>query len=635
VKCSLLSLSTYIDGELSADRRAELDAHLVGCGRCSAGAATLREEKTRLGQLARVHVAPQSVRLMLEQVGITGVEDLPDTARPAVPLAGPPPKQQPWQSAPQSARQNSAALPWTPRRPTPLPPAVETMPPPSAAPDVQPDLPFTGMPTEQRSWSSEPAPPRQAPDLAPAAMHADPVAPPPVEAPVPDHSWAEADVPVTGWEMGLDDGVPHREDSAAPPAPMPPPPVAATAPMRVPATGGSMLWSRIRDAVTVRLALARHDETVEDSMQIVSGATPPRGRRMPTAEIADPVADIAAAGEVDALAGPAEAADVELTGVSGVAQRTPVRQPVEALVATPLEAPPAAPPARTPEDRRYLEPTDPVPWNAFGASSYPASGAGAPPSPKAPVRPMSPGRHSRAVARAQVDVATRMRKAVAAAAAFLREAGGASVSVTRRMVTTAKGANPDRRMIAAIAAVAIIFITALVIGHRSTPSGNPTAGPAPGTSASAHASTTPTSAPAVTGAPAASAPASTTTTLPSAQTFGAGGSGFQVRDLRYGQQASFMRMVFDMGPASGSSGTSPRITVAYASPTTMLVTFNGTVPAGSTGNPPAHGVISSVTLVSSSAGKAVYRIVVTHAVTAHGLFLSGTSPPLRFVLDLH
>jgi hypothetical protein len=67
----------------------------------------------------------------------------------------------------------------------------------------------------------------------------------------------------------------------------------------------------------------------------------------------------------------------------------------------------------------------------------------------------------------------------------------------------------------------------------------------------------------------------------------------------------------------------------------MLVTFKGTLPAGSTGNPPVHGVISSVTLVSSNGANAVYRIVVTRAVTPHGLFLSGTSPPLRFVLDLH
>jgi anti-sigma factor RsiW len=636
VKCSLLTLSTYIDGELSADRRAELDAHLVGCGRCSAGAATLREEKTRLGQLARVHVAPESMRLMLEQVGITGVIELPG-ARPSAPVAGPPPDQQPWQGAPQSAPQNSAALPWTPRRPASPAPAVEPVPAPAIAPDVQPDLPFTGMP-EQRSWSSEPVASQEAepvPDLAPAAIHTDPVDEPTADIPVPDHPWVEADVPVTGWERERGDDLPGHDGSAPTgPAPIPPAPIAATVPTRAPTGTGSMLWARVRDAVTVRLALSRHGDTVEDSILIVSGATPPRGRRLPPAEIVDQVPDIVAVGEVDALiAAPADPADVELTGVSGVARRAPIHQPVEALVAAPPEPPPA-PPAQAVDDRRHAPPAEPVPWNAFGASSYPPAGAEPPPAARPPARPMLPGRHSRAVAREQADLATRMRRAFAAVKGLRAEAGGASVAVARRMVTAARGANPDRRMIAAIAAVAIIFITALVIGHRSTPATSPAAGRAPAAAASAHASTTPTSAPTATGAPATSAPAAATT-LPGAQTFGAGGTGFQVRELRYGQQAGYLRMVFDMGPAGGSSGTSPTITVAFTNPTTMLVTFKGTLPAGSTGNPPVHGVISSVTLVSSNGANAVYRIVVTRAVTPHGLFLSGTSPPLRFVLDLH
>jgi anti-sigma factor RsiW len=169
VKCSLLSLSTYIDGELAADRKAELDAHLVGCGRCSVGAATLREEKTRLGQLARVRVAPQSARLMLEQVGITGVLDLPGVASSAAP-AVPPLDQPPWQAAQEKARQNSAALPWTPRRPVPGSPAMDAVPVSSAPPEFQPDLPFAGSPAEERSWTSEPA--EQSGDQRPAEIAA-------------------------------------------------------------------------------------------------------------------------------------------------------------------------------------------------------------------------------------------------------------------------------------------------------------------------------------------------------------------------------------------------------------------------------------------------------------------------------
>jgi hypothetical protein len=89
-----------------------------------------------------------------------------------------------------------------------------------------------------------------------------------------------------------------------------------------------MLWARVRDAVTVRLALSRHGDTVEDSILIVSGATPPRGRRLPPAEIVDQVPDIVAVGEVDALiAAPADPADVELTGVSASPDGRPSTSP--------------------------------------------------------------------------------------------------------------------------------------------------------------------------------------------------------------------------------------------------------------------------------------------------------------------
>ena len=37
MKCSLLALSSYLDGELDAARRAEVEAHLVGCDRCRRG----------------------------------------------------------------------------------------------------------------------------------------------------------------------------------------------------------------------------------------------------------------------------------------------------------------------------------------------------------------------------------------------------------------------------------------------------------------------------------------------------------------------------------------------------------------------------------------------------------------------
>ena len=56
MKCSLLTLSCYVDAELPAPRRGELEAHLVGCHRCRAGLGHLREEVERVEGLARVHV---------------------------------------------------------------------------------------------------------------------------------------------------------------------------------------------------------------------------------------------------------------------------------------------------------------------------------------------------------------------------------------------------------------------------------------------------------------------------------------------------------------------------------------------------------------------------------------------------
>jgi hypothetical protein len=638
VKCSLLSLSTYIDGELAADRKAELDAHLVGCARCSSGAATLREEKTRLGQLARVRVAPQSARLMLEQVGITGVLDLPGVARQAAPSATPAIDQPPWQAAQEKARQNSAALPWTPRRPAPGSQAMDAVPASSAPPEFQPDLPFVGSPAEERLRTSEPVqqPDDQRPaEIAAAATHVDVPPEPPAEVIAHDYPWFEADVPSRGWDMSPGDDAPHREENATPDAaPVPPPPmpmpvpVAAVVPTRVPSTGRSMLLSRIRDAIAVRLTLARHADAIEESAQIVSGAAPPRGRQLPAR--AEPMAAIAT-----------DATDVELTGIPDAVRAAPVRPPAETPVAkapvtkAPDTVPPATPPA-TEDAPREATPAEPVAWNAFGASSYPRSEADAAPAAPAPARRVSLGRHSRAVAREQVGVAVRMRRALAATGALLGQGGDAATAGGRAIVTTVRGANPDRRIIAAIAAVAIIFITVLVVGHRATPATSPTARALPATTAPAHAPTSAaTAAPPSARAPATAAPKTAVAPPQTVQTFGAGGTGFQVRDLRYGQQSGYLRMVFDMGPVSGSTGSSPKITVAFTNPTTMLVTFDGTVPAGSTGNPPAHGVISSVTLVSSSGGKSVYRIVVTRPVTARALFLSGTSPPLRFVLDLH
>ena len=642
MKCSLLTLSTYIDDELAGDRRAEVDAHLVGCSRCSAGAATLREERGRLGQLARVRVAPASTRLMLEQLGITGAPEAP-TPRPLPPQPDPSPDSTPWQTA-----MSSHALPWTPRRPqtpmapvvvphpTPRPLPIEEIAGPSVAPDVQPDLPFDGLSVAPAPWdpaaaatdvegSQEVEPDLRRPSLG-DDEHAEDVA-------IPQDGW-EMDLPPPVQAMPMASSRAEPAAVFAPPEPpqMPPPrpvatpapPTVASAPIRVTPTGPAVLWSRMRDAVAVRMALSRSGEAMDDSVDIVNGTAPRRGAPM-------------------AATPPESPSSVELTGVSdALRQPAAARVIIEPLVATAAERTTAPPSWAVDDDEPAADdtPTTDAPesaWNAFAASSYPRLDE-IPAVISEPEAGRQLGRHGRAVARDHVDVVQRARRSLAAAAHGIRgERRAGAVGVHATMAAGRTG-NRDRRIIAAIAAVAVIFLTALVVGHGSGTTASPTAG-----------RVSPGNVPAHNSAPAASAPASkpavvppATSSAPSAalapaapQTLGAGATGFQIAGLRYGQQPGYMRIVFDMGPVKGNNGSSPTVTITSSNATTLLVSFAGTLPAGSVGTPPAGTVLSSVSLVSTAGGKSLYRIVVSHPVSANALFLSGTSPPLRLVLDLH
>jgi len=189
VKCSLLTLSIFIDGELPDDRRSEVDAHLVGCPRCSAGAATLREEKARVGQLARVHVDPGSAQSMLEQVGIaveSGAPLAPSLQSPLPPRLSPAADQLPWQGG-----LRSPALPWTPRRPDAAAPAMEEPAMSTTTPDVQPDLPLDSVGSPSPSWPPETA------EVVAASLEMD--------APAPSESWEAALPPPVEMSPDLDE----------------------------------------------------------------------------------------------------------------------------------------------------------------------------------------------------------------------------------------------------------------------------------------------------------------------------------------------------------------------------------------------------------------------------------------------
>ena len=637
MKCSLLTLSTFIDGELAPQRRAEVDAHLVGCTRCSAGAATLREERSRIGQLARVSVDPASTQLMLEQVGIA-IDPTVGQSPALPPPPAPPDVHRPWQGG-----TSSPSLPWTPRRPqtSPIRASDEIVVAPTLAPDVQPDLPLDGVRAVPPSWNRAPAAePPSAPELEAPASGEEPRDAEWAEA---DATWLDAAVVPESWEADL----PPPADSAPPatawtvpaaapaePIAPPPPDVAPDVPVHAPpptrlaaASGPGALWARMRDSVRVRLALARGGEALEDSVQIVSGAPVRRGAQLPEPTSAsgivaappaprDPVA-IEPAPAVELSTAAAAAVDLD-PAVDDFPEPVPVDERIH----------PRHRVADLGGDRDSI-PADATGWNAFAASSYPdvEIPAGEPMERRTP---RHLGRHSRAVAREQVPLSTRLARLMSAAAGTARGATGSATARLRQGAGRMAASGPDNRLLAGIAGIGLIFVVALIIGHGSSRPATPSATRPTSTTTQpqTHQSTpAQSSAAAITGAAPAPAPAQ-------AQTFGAGDTGFQVIRLRYGAQTSSMRVVFDLGPASaraGAAGT-PKVTVSFSGPTIMLVTFTGTLASGSTGTPTPGKVISSVSLVTRSGGKTVYRFALTRAATATAFYLGS---PTRFVLDIH
>jgi anti-sigma factor RsiW len=640
VKCSLLTLSTFIDDELPTERRAEVDAHLVGCTRCSAGAATLRAEKARVGRLARVQIDQASAQVMLEQVGIA--------IEPAISLsASSPPPPPPGGQLPWRGGAGGSALPWTPQRPTPTIAAVEEVPVPDVSADLQPDLPLDGMRTAQ-PW-------REAAATSTAASSAEmpaAVTDPRGGVVQPEQVWADADeawlegAASDSWEADLPPPVdpvseggktwtapPAPPVAWQPPTPSPPPvlpPVPVSVPTRVPAaSGAAALWSRARDAVAVRLALSRGSQALDDSVQIVSGAPMRRGAELPSSDpLPPPEVDAAAARRLEAEAelGPS----IELNGAPGVGLRSHAARDPRITASSDVEDRLTQPRTggssldnRAGGDKHTAVPAAAEPWHAFAASSYPVESV-ADEAPATPPRPL--GRHGRALARDRVGLVTRISAALTAAATALRGGMATASGSARTRLRGVSKAGPDNRMLAGIAGIGLIFVIALLIGHASAPVRAPSA--ARPASSSAAVTQPQHSAPAR-----SSAPPSTTAVLPAnVQTFGSGAAGFQVARLRYGKQATYMRVVVDLTAATGAVTGTPKVTIAFTDPKTVLMTLSGTAPAGSIVAPPTGMIISSVTLVHGSAQSTEYRITLDRPATATAFFLLS---PARFVLDLH
>jgi hypothetical protein len=209
-------------------------------------------------------------------------------------------------------------------------------------------------------------------------------------------------------------------------------------------------------------------------------------------------------------------------------------------------------------------------------------------------------------------------------------------------------AHPRRRwLIVAVLAVLVVTVS-LVISHAGGPgaagvaSAKPSTRPLPAASATLapqsqpatvlqpSASTAPTSTPVPTPAP---------TPVPTfaAQTYGAGGSGWQLQDVRccdVETGTGYTRIVFDLGD---SSGANPTATVSFPTPTTMVVSFPGVSAPGSLAASGSGGVVSGVT--RQSGAPLAFRLSLSKAATVQGWAYFGgadaeSSAPLHLYFDL-
>ncbi|MGI8847627.1 MAG: zf-HC2 domain-containing protein [Candidatus Dormibacteria bacterium] len=718
MRCSLLTLSGYLDDELNAEKRAAVDAHLVGCSRCRNGLGHLEEEVARVHHLPRLHVADHSVHALLEQMGLVGSDDLLPSRLGRVALqahAGTPP----WLLT----GVTSAALPWLPRKhkddgvdlnQPALPFAdvpLDQIPQPRVAmaahPDGEPEVELNGRtvveethPTEESKghhivdtppmeeiieppWTDfaadgPPTSPGIDPPLPDPPTAADPeplplvaemeamhppagASPPDAAAPStleetpmapPDHSSPESPAPLarSPWHGNdeIDDdafGWAPRDGNAPGRSPLPP---AAAEPEResepepeplqvqeAPAIGVAAhvpsavdhvpdrlvatprpvrppLWTRIRDQLALRLALAR-PQGEDDSLQIVSGIGAPLregGMRRPSRRV--PGSTLSSTAAASAISPPHPSPHIG-----------PVPTEPDFDDSLPDVAAPAAGSVHG-----VAEADPPVSHEAQPFDDSPDSGM-----PAATVAIPAEGRHARSLRRAKgISIGAAARPALA----------GFSRRVREVLV------HPRQRWYAAAGIVALLLVAVFELGSGRSPAsparsqagaparsqaGAPASVPA-AVPPSATAATAPP--PVASSAPASPAPASAAPSAaspPGAVVLGDGGTGWQVQGVRYGAHPGSLRLVFDMTAAGGSATGAPKVTITFPTATTMQVSFEKTVASGSPGQAPPGGVVTAATLVSPppTAGSAVYRYTVSRPVTPHAQYVTGG---LRLVIDL-
>lgn len=615
MRCSLLSISSYLDGELSPERSGELEAHLVACSRCSNGLGYLREEKERIRTLMAVHAREGAAEELLATVGLVAAPETPQHVEP------------------QSPPQFLLDLPDTGKA--------------AAAPDTTgPDtleLPGTAMPKPAANGTNGKAAPAPAPPPVEEIAPAEPAdtAPAPEVAPAPEATPPAAEVTPPPPQMAAP---PAHDDVAPPPAPLHTP-------------RPSSWFERARDTIALRWALMRGvemDDDEDDGFQIISGAgAPPR----PTSRSVErPARTVGPADEPVVAAAESRSFDPEAAPTEPEAYEPPdepIPAPDDAIdprMVWPQLRPRAVEPQPEPERAPVVPP---LAFRDYGTDSYHPSTPPPDepePSPAAPVPPPArsiPAGDSTAPQQAPAGSGRHMRALHGGGRTFKLPA----VPFPRPRPAGARSplGSPlgDRRLWIFGATVVILALIGLLLGKHVTQPVNPNlaAGAVPNPtaialpSASAHAPTaaatpvptpaptaTPTAAPTATPAPRPAQP--NPANLTGVQTLGSGASGVQVQDLRYGEHPNDFRIVFDL---SGSA--TPTTQVGFGNPTTLYVEFSGVTGGTAPAQPPAGQTATTVKLLQPSpiAGKTVYEITLAKPSTLATSYLLS---PTRLVIDL-
>jgi hypothetical protein len=612
MKCSLLTLSCALDGELSRERQSELEAHIVTCERCRTGMRYLREETERISQLIRVEIPAGTATALLERAKV-----VTSTLPPSV-GDGPQPPAKPTAVHEQVADPFNLMGIGTPVIET-AEEAAEVAPPPRASDELFPTAPdeLTG------EEPALPEAPRVATDEGPKTLDAIENPEPPLDRVIPitgtrqNEPEASSEAPSLAPATGKEDEV--EGAAAAGPEPWPEP--LAEPALDKPAAEAAA------GAVLEAGALAPESE-----LESPFGRSAPADFYSPTLEgdlgFSNPFE--VTPGDVGDRAFPNEGPQ-HLASPEGI---------VDHSNETPIELPPlplVGPPAMTPPPPSIVEPASSG-WQPNGdlnlapgdiAAAEPEfdalgidviarrSGGATPPSSAVPSArsSFSPLRPADAVVSDRLTGQPRSPLGRAGTPVRRRPAeapggrGGRSQPLTQK---TGAPRSWTRTATIAIAAVAVVLIGWSLLHHSTSPAPSHTHKTVP-----AKVKATPT-APAT-----AKATATPSVTLTGTQSFGGIGTGYQVQNAIYGLHDNNAQLwvVFQLVSGNGA----PKITTGFDGARTLYVEMAGTAPGPAVAQPVSGLLVTSITVghVSGFSG-AVYVLQLSKAATVSGSLLPGS-----------